>query len=305
MRGAVCIGAAVHAETACLATTVAFLRAYTDSGVRLVLLPDGPDEPTASALITDPELAAIEQWATPDPRGMAACFNRLATRSQADVVVLLESGAFVGPRWLELLLAALDQPGCGLVGPSTNVSWNEQGIEPHARGDEEGVRRAAATALRRFGTAARTLEPLYSLADFCYAVSRPVIDAIGPAEEAYGVGPCWEMDYNIQAARAGFRGVWVGASYVYRSAPPRPRLPPRRRSGLPPVWQSRPVSRSPEPRPGHRWSAASCPPAGAPSTPGRRCGTSSARTTRTRSSSSSRTARPSSAPTRPTIHVSG
>ncbi len=223
MRGAVCIGVAVHAEPACLATTVAFLRAYTDSGVRLVLLPDGPDEPTASALITDPELAAIEQWATPDPRGMAACFNRLATRSQADVVVLLESGAFVGPRWLELLLAALDQPGCGLVGPSTNVSWNEQGIEPHARGDEEGVRRAAATALRRFGTAARTLEPLYSLADFCYAVSRPVIDAIGPAEEAYGVGPCWEMDYNIQAARAGFRGVWVGASYVYRSAPTRRR----------------------------------------------------------------------------------
>jgi O-antigen biosynthesis protein len=222
MRSGVCVGVAVHAEPARLAATIRFLRAHTDPGVRLVLLPDGPDEPTAAALGGDPRFGAIEQWATAEPRGMAACFNRLACRSPAGVVVLLESGALVGPRWLELLLAALDRDGCGLAGPSTNLSWNEQGTQPHARGDDEAVRRDAAQAVRRFGRAARTLEPLYSLADFCYAVRREVIDAIGPAEEAYGVGPCWEMDYNVRAARAGFRGVWVGASYVYRS-PPTPR----------------------------------------------------------------------------------
>lgn len=222
MRGAVCIGVAVHSEPACLAATIRFLRAHTDPDVQLVLLPDGPDEPTAAALTGDPGLAAIEQWATPGPRGMAACFNRLATRSPAAVVVLLESGALAGPRWLELLLAALRRDGCGLAGPSTNSSWNEQGIQPHASGADEAVRRDAAVAIRRFGSAARTLEPLYSLADFCYAVRREVIDGIGLAEEAYGVGPCWEMDYNVRAARAGFRGVWVGGSYVYRS-PPTPR----------------------------------------------------------------------------------
>ena len=205
------------ARRARLAATVSFVRAHTDPGVQLVLLPDGPDQPTAAALTDDAELAAIEQWATPEPRGMAACFNRLASRSTAGVVVLLESGALVGPRWLELLLAALDRDGCGLAGPSTNLSWNEQEIQRYGRSDAEAIRRDAAQAVRRFGTAARTLDPLYSLADFCYAVRREVIDAIGPAEEAYGIGPCWEMDYNIRAARAGFRGVWVGASYVYRS----------------------------------------------------------------------------------------
>jgi glycosyltransferase involved in cell wall biosynthesis len=219
MRSGVCVGVAVHAEPARLAATVRFLRAYTGPGVRLVLLPDGPDEPTAAALGGDPGLAAIEQWATPEPRGMAACFNRLASRSPAGVVVLLESGALVGPRWLDLLLAALDREGCGLAGPSTNVSWNEQGIQPRAHGDDAAVAREAADALRRFGAAARTLDPLYSLADFCYAVRREVIDTIGLTEEAYGVGPCWEMDYNVRAVRAGFRGVWVGASYVYRSPP--------------------------------------------------------------------------------------
>lgn len=217
MRSGVCVGVAVHAEPARLAATVSFLRAHTSPDVQLVLLPDGPDEPTEVALTGDAELAAIEQWATSEPRGMAACFNRLASRSMAGVVVLLESGALVGPRWLELLLAGLDRDGCGLAGPSTNVSWNEQAIQRGARGDAEAICRDAAHAIRRFGAAARTLEPLYSLADFCYAVRREVIEAIGLADEAYGVGPCWEMDYNIRAARAGFRGVWVGASYVYRS----------------------------------------------------------------------------------------
>lgn len=210
---------AVHAEPTRLADTIRLLRAHTSPDVRLVLLPDGPDEPTAAALRGDPGLAALEQWASPAPRGMAACFNRLVARSPAGVVVLLESGALVGPHWLDLLLAALDREGCGLAGPSTNLSWNEQGIEPHARGDDASVARDAARARQRFGSAARTLDPLYSLADFCYAVRREVIDTIGPAEEAYGVGPCWEMDYNARAAQAGFRGSWVGAAYVYRSPP--------------------------------------------------------------------------------------
>ena len=67
--------------------------------------------------------------------------------------------------------------------------------------------RGRAEASRRAGTAVRTLEPLYSLADFCYGVRREVIEAIGLADEGYGLGPCWEMDYNIRAARP------AGAAY--------------------------------------------------------------------------------------------
>ena len=74
----------------------------------------------------------------------------------------------------------------------------------------------AGEAARRFGPEARTLEPLYSLADFCYVVRREVIEAVGSADEGYKLGPCWEMDYNIRAARAGWRGVWAGAAYVHR-----------------------------------------------------------------------------------------
>src|SRR5262249_22307967 len=48
-------------------------------------------------------------------------------------------------------------------------------------------------------------------------VRREVIDAIGLADEGYGLGPCWEMDYNIRAARAGWRGVWACGAYVHRA----------------------------------------------------------------------------------------
>ncbi len=142
-------------------------------------------------------------------------FNKLVEHD-ADVWVLLEAGALVAPRWLQLLLGAFDRPGCGLAGPSTNWAWNEQACGSNTTADLAGLSRQASRLAARFGSSARSLEPLYSLGAFCYAVRREVVFAIGPAEAAYGDGPCWEMDYNIRAARAGFTGLWVGAAYVHR-----------------------------------------------------------------------------------------
>ena len=162
----------------------------------------------------------------PLERAGAYGFNELIAQP-ADVLVLLEAGAIVGPRWLELLTATLTRPGVGLAGPSTNQAGNEQGCVvasggvgpgPEVGGEQlKSVRLDAARLLRRYGSAARTLAPVYSLGDFCYAVRREVVDAIGLADPAYGPG--WAMDYNIRAAHAGFAGLWVGGSYVCRTAP--------------------------------------------------------------------------------------
>jgi GT2 family glycosyltransferase len=142
-------------------------------------------------------------------------FNELIGH-HADVWVLLEAGARVAPRWLALLLGALERPGCGLAGPSTNWAWNEQACGSNAAGDLAGLSRQASRLAARFGSGARSLEPLYSLGAFCYAVRREVVSTLGPADAAYENGPCWEMDYNVRAARAGFTGLWVGAAYVHR-----------------------------------------------------------------------------------------
>ena len=207
----------MHAEPGHLIETVRSLQAEGQGSVDIVLLPDGPDAALAAALTTDPALAGLPQWGTAEPLGAPACFNRLASRSDAAVVVFVESGTVLGPGCLAMLLEALEVPGRGLAGPSTNRSWNEQGAFGGAGVPD--VARTAALARQRFGTTARTLEPLYSLADFCVAVRREVVDAIGGADEDYGSGPCWEMDYSIRAARAGFAGVWVCGAYAFRHPP--------------------------------------------------------------------------------------
>jgi O-antigen biosynthesis protein len=211
----ICIGVHVHAEPEKLQATLASIRVNTLQTVELLLLPDGPDEATSEVLA---DLGDLPQSGTIAPLGPPACFNRLAMACQANIVILLESGAIVGPGWLDYLLAALDDdPRNGLAGPSTNQAWNEQGVFPGRGGTLAEVARTAQEAVRRFGPTWRTLEPLHSLADFCYVVRREVVRTIGAADEGYGLGPCWEMDYNIRAARAGFRGVWACGAYVHRA----------------------------------------------------------------------------------------
>jgi O-antigen biosynthesis protein len=208
------IGIHVYQEPERLHSTLASIRANTRAPLDLLLLPDGPDRDTSAAI----SLIHLPKSATSEPHGAAASFNRLAAPADTEVVVFLESGCLVGPGWLDRLLLALDaDPRNGLAGPTTNDCWNEQGVYRHSGDTADEASRAATDAAVRFGQEVRTLEPLHSLADFCYAVRREVIETIGEADEAYGLGPCWEMDYNIRAARAGFRGVWACAAYVHRA----------------------------------------------------------------------------------------
>lgn len=210
----VCIGISVQEDPQRLRLTLDSVRRNTSQSVQIVLLPDDPDE-SASAYISNLNLPIVTGG---DGAGAAACFNRLVTHADAEVYVFLEGGTRVGPRWLGHLLRGLDaDPRNGLAGPSTNISWNEQGAFPRRGGSEADIERTARAAQAKFGDQVLTLEPLFSLADFCYAVRREVVAAIGSADERYSTGPCWEMDYNIRAARAGWRGVWVGAAYVHRT----------------------------------------------------------------------------------------
>jgi glycosyltransferase involved in cell wall biosynthesis/GT2 family glycosyltransferase len=198
-----------------LRATLSSLAANTSVPHDVVLLGDGPSSEMQAALRGSDQLP---EFSTEEARGGAACFNRLTGHANADVYVLLESGAQVAPGWLERMLGGLGaHPDNGLAGPSTNRAWNEQAVFRRLEGGQQALERASHDLLRRFGRTSVTLEPLYSLADFCYVVRREVVRAIGPADEAYGLGGRWEMDLNVRAARAGFRGVWVKAAYVQRA----------------------------------------------------------------------------------------
>ena len=210
------IGIWVYAEPSRLQRTLESLHKHTLAPYNLVLLPDGPDRATMAALSPRHD---VPQLGTERALGAPACFNRLITYDQAEVVVFLESGVIVTPGWLEYLVEALHaDPGHGLAGPSTNMAWNEQRLPdaPDATAAPGAIEAYAIQAAHSYRGRYRSLEPLYSLNDFCYAVKREVIEAIGSSDEQYTLGPCWEMDYNIRAARAGFKGLWACAAYVHR-----------------------------------------------------------------------------------------
>ncbi|HYI13238.1 MAG TPA: glycosyltransferase [Thermoanaerobaculia bacterium] len=212
---AIAIGVSVHAEPERLTRTLGAIARNTVAGYELVIVPDGADDATREAIGA---LAGPRVLADRGARGGAAALNRLFTETGAEIVVLLESGAVPAPGWLDRLLGALDDhPRAGLAGPSTNRSWNEQVQHTASSDSDADLARAAEQLQRRHGSTAVVLAPLYSLGDFCYAVRREVFDSIGPADEEYGLGPCWEMDYNVRAARAGFDGLWVRAAFVWRS----------------------------------------------------------------------------------------
>ena len=221
----IAIGIPIQGESQPDENTFAALRA-TAPGAKVVLLRQrvadaarvlSEDERASSELGSDCELACETSG------GNAACFNMLVRSVGADVYILFENGAVPAPGWLERLLETFARISrCGLTGPSTNRSWNEQCVTPAGSGLERGasVADTARAVERRFGAARRSLRPLHSLADFCYAVRREVVMAIGEADEGYNDGTCWEMDYNIRAHRAGFLGVWTCGAFVGRNPVP-------------------------------------------------------------------------------------
>jgi glycosyltransferase involved in cell wall biosynthesis len=229
---AVAIGIPVRGKSPWLDRTVEALRA-TAPQARLVLLDVLPRDGAADSSAALPDEAPVDE-ADPlrvvcdRPGGNAACFNFLVRSVYADVYVLFENGATPAAGWLTRLLATFTRVArCGLTGPSTNRCWNEQAAVPSAPEIQAAPDPApAARAVeRRFGSSRRSLRPLHSLSDFCYAVRREVIEAIGDADENYPAGNCWEMDYNIRAHRAGFLSVWTCAAYVERAPALRPEEP--------------------------------------------------------------------------------
>jgi glycosyltransferase involved in cell wall biosynthesis len=162
-------------------------------------------------------LRSVRQWHIAAPGGGAASFNRLISEN-AKVYVFLEAAARPGPDWLGLMLDALDaNPAYGLAGPTTNWCWNEQSDKTPCGRTARDVARHARTLKAKHGTSWRAMGPLYSLSDLCLVVRRSVIEATGAADEAYGRGPCWEMDYGVRAARAGFGSAWVKSAFVLRA----------------------------------------------------------------------------------------
>ena len=198
-----------------LSTTLASLARHTPEPHEVVLLVEA-----GSRQITRPRNQVLQQIPVPVPFGAPAALNQLLARCTTPYVLLLESGAIVTSRWLSRLLEAFDDTSVGLSGPSTNICWNEQQVFSDRRSaywSTSQIDAHAAGVASRYANQRRSLDSLHGLNDFCYLFKAAVAEQLGGFDEAYGPGPCWEIDFNTRAARAGFRAVWVAYAYVHRA----------------------------------------------------------------------------------------
>jgi GT2 family glycosyltransferase/glycosyltransferase involved in cell wall biosynthesis len=157
----------------------------------------------------DPRLKVI---ASDVNRGFAGGNNLGIRAATGDYVILLNNDTRVTRGWVrDLIRPMMLDSRIGMTGPLTNNMGNEQKVKiayeniPHMH--------EAATALgRRFS---RRRLKVRTLAFFCVAIARPVLDAVGVLDEDYGLGYFEDDDYCRRVEKAGFDMVIADDVFVH------------------------------------------------------------------------------------------
>lgn len=159
----------------------------------VILLCDGLSPETADHLNSLSHLTAIDDAGG---RGRPFFFNALIGR-EADLYFFLDAGVLVAEGCLAGLAGILAaSPGNGLIAPTMDDCWHDSvPVDSVGRGGKTKVQYAGAT---------EDTAPLYGISEAFLAVKNAAVKAVGSADIRYGQGFCWEMDYAVRAAWAGF-----------------------------------------------------------------------------------------------------
>src|SRR5207249_2140339 len=111
--------------------------------------------------------------------GFAHAVNQGLAAATRDALVIMNDDVVVTPGWLAGLLAHLDDPTVGLVGPTTNAAPNEARITT-TYGTYGQLTDFATERQKRFGN--QSFDMAVSTM-FCTALRRDVFERVGPLDE--------------------------------------------------------------------------------------------------------------------------
>jgi GT2 family glycosyltransferase/glycosyltransferase involved in cell wall biosynthesis len=145
-------------------------------------------------------------------RGFAAANNQGIALAAGDIVVLLNNDTVVPPGLMGLLAGHLARDASiGLLCPTTNFCGNEARVEP----DYASMADLPAFAARRAREHRGRVFDIGVAAMYCVAGRRPVLDEVGPLDEAYGVGMFEDDDFAVRMRARGYRVACAEDAYVH------------------------------------------------------------------------------------------
>ncbi|MBB6693122.1 methyltransferase domain-containing protein [Cohnella xylanilytica] len=199
-----------HNQLAVTKRCIESIRRHTAEGsYELIVVDNASADGTAKWLKEQPDVRLVE---TGTNAGYARGCNAGAAAASGDRILLLNNDTAVTPRWLEQLTRALDSgDDVAAVGPVTNYAGYGQTVEATYRTPEE---------LERFAEAYNVSTPSLweerlKLIGFCLLVSRRAWEAVGPLDEAYGIGNYEDDDWCLRARRFGYRLLLCKDTFVH------------------------------------------------------------------------------------------
>jgi GT2 family glycosyltransferase/tetratricopeptide (TPR) repeat protein len=177
---------------------------------QVVVVDNGSRDGTAVGLRRYPWVEVITNA---ENRGFAPACNQGAAAARHGVVIFLNNDTVVPARWLEGLVAPLEDPGVVACGPRSNfVSGPQVLAVPYPEHSMAEMRRFAREWCDEHRGAASEVDRLVG---FCLAVRTDAFRAVGGFDEVYEVGGYEDEDLCVRLRAAGGRLMISHESFVH------------------------------------------------------------------------------------------